>query len=148
MTLNPADRVLLRLLAAAINMQEPALDKALSDPEWSRVYGQAAQQGVLAVAWESVRRLSPDLQPGRGLRLQWAYGAEQIVSRSKRQMLEAARFAALCTDAGCRLILLKGIGLARYYPRMRGYRHPSARRVREGERDRPMPGDEGFGAGL
>ena len=116
MTLNPADRVLLRLLAAAINMQEPALDKALSDPEWSRVYGQAAQQGVLAVAWESVRRLSPDLQPGRGLRLQWAYGAERIVSRSKRQMLEAARFAALCTDAGCRLILLKGIGLARYYP--------------------------------
>ena len=97
MTLNPADRVLLRLLAAAINMQEPALDKALSDPEWSRVYGQAAQQGVLAVAWESVRRLSPDLQPGRGLRLQWAYGAERIVSRSKRQMLEAARFAALCT---------------------------------------------------
>ena len=48
MTLNPADRVLLRLLAAAINMQEPALDKALSDPEWSRVYGQAAQQGGLA----------------------------------------------------------------------------------------------------
>jgi len=116
MTLNPADRVLLRLLAAAINMQEPALDKALSDPEWSRVYGQAAQQGVLAVAWESVRRLPPDLQPDRGLRLQWAYGAERIVSRSKRQMLEAARFAALCTDAGCRLILLKGIGLARYYP--------------------------------
>lgn len=116
MTLNPADRVLLRLLAAAVNMQEPALDKALSDPEWSRVYGQATQQGVLAVAWESVRRLSPDLLPDRGLRLQWAYGAERIVSRSKRQVREAARFAALCTDAGCRLILLKGIGLARYYP--------------------------------
>lgn len=32
--------------------------------------------------------------------------------------------------------------------RMRGYRHPSARRVREGERDRPMPGNEGFRAGL
>lgn len=108
MTLNPADRVLLRLLAAAVNMQEPALDKALSDPEWSRVYGQATQQGVLAVAWESVRRLSPDLLPDRGLRLQWAYGAERIVSRSKRQVREAARFAALCTAAGCRLILLKG----------------------------------------
>lgn len=116
MTVNPADRALLRLLAAAVNTRDPALDKALSDPEWSRVYGQAAKQGVLAVAWESVRRLPPDLLPDRGLRLLWAYGAERIVSRSKRQVREAARFAALCTAAGCRLILLKGIGLSRYYP--------------------------------
>ena len=93
MTVNPADRALLRLLAAAVNTRDPALDKALSDPEWSRVYGQAAKQGVLAVAWESVRRLPPDLLPDRGLRLQWAYGAERIVSRAKRQVREAARFA-------------------------------------------------------
>lgn len=111
-----SDRILLQLLSAAINAQNPTLDRALSDSEWNLVYGQAAKQGVLAVMWESVRRLPQDLQPSRSLKLQWAYGAEQIVSRSKRQMQEAARFAALCADAGCRLILLKGIGLSRYYP--------------------------------
>lgn len=114
--MKPIDRVLLQLLSAAINAQVPALDNVLSGAEWQQVYAQAAKQGVLAVVWESVRRLPPDLQPGRGLRLQWAYGAEQIVSRSKKQMQEATRFAALCAGAGCRLILLKGIGLSRYYP--------------------------------
>ena len=116
MTMKPTDHVLLQLLSAAINTQDPAFDRALSDSEWSLVYEQAAKQGVLAVAWESVRRLPADLQPARGLKLQWAYGAEQIVSRSKKQMQEATRFAAFCAEAGCRLILLKGIGLSRYYP--------------------------------
>lgn len=110
------DGILLQLLPAAINVQDATLDKALSGAEWQQVYEQAAKQGVLAVVWESVRQLRPDLQPGRGLRLQWAYGAEQIVSRSKKQVQEATRFAALCAEAGCRLILLKGIGLSRYYP--------------------------------
>lgn len=114
--MKPTDRMLLQLLSAAINAQNPTLDRALSDSEWNLVYGQAAKQGVLAVMWESVRRLPQDLQLVRSLKLQWAYGVEQIVSRSKRQMQEAARFAALCADAGCRLILLKGIGLSRYYP--------------------------------
>ena len=72
MMMKPTDRVLLQLLAAAINTQEPTFDKALSDPEWILVYGQAAKQGVLAVVWESVRRLPSDLQPGRSLKLRWA----------------------------------------------------------------------------
>lgn len=116
MTIKPTERVLLQLLRAAINIQDATLDKALSDPEWHLVYEQAAKQGVLAVVWESVRRLPADLQPGRGLKIQWAYGAEQIVSRAQKQVQEATRFTTLCTEAGCRLILLKGIGLSRYYP--------------------------------
>ena len=63
MTMKPTDHVLLQLLSAAINTQDPAFDRALSDSEWSLVYEQAAKQGVLAVAWESVRRLPADLQP-------------------------------------------------------------------------------------
>lgn len=110
------DRILLQLLASAINTRDLVLDEALSDLQWTQVYEQAAKQGVLAIAWERVRRLPPDLQPARSLRFQWAYGAEQVVSRSKKQMQEATRFAALCADAGCRMILLKGIGLSRYYP--------------------------------
>lgn len=77
--MKPTDRMLLQLLSAAINAQNPTLDRALSDSEWNLVYGQAAKQGVLAVMWESVRRLPQDLQLVRSLKLQWAYGVEQIV---------------------------------------------------------------------
>ena len=59
--MKPTDRMLLQLLSAAINAQNPTLDRALSDSEWNLVYGQAAKQGVLAVMWESVRRLPQDL---------------------------------------------------------------------------------------
>ena len=43
--MKPTDRMLLQLLSAAINAQNPTLDRALSDSEWNLVYGQAAKQG-------------------------------------------------------------------------------------------------------
>ena len=39
--MKPTDRMLLQLLSAAINAQNPTLDRALSDSEWNLVYGQA-----------------------------------------------------------------------------------------------------------
>lgn len=108
--------MLMQLLKAAINAQDPATDLKLSDADWRAIYGQAAKQGVQAVVWEHVRRLPLGLQPARVLRLQWACGAEHVAARSQRQMREAARLAARCAEAGCSMVLLKGIGLSRYYP--------------------------------
>ena len=93
--MKPTDRMLLQLLSAAINAQNPTLDRALSDSEWNLVYGQAAKQGVLAVMWESVRRLPQDLQLVRSLKLQWAYG-----QRGRCRKQPVSRLSAPMPDAG------------------------------------------------
>lgn len=114
--MKPADRILLQLLKAAINAENPATDLKMSDAGWRAIYGQAVRQGVQAVVWEHVRRMPLELQPARVLRLQWACGADRVAARSQRQMREATLLAARCAEAGCKMVLLKGIGLSRYYP--------------------------------
>lgn len=152
MTVNPADGVLLRLLAAAVNTRAPALDKALSDPEWSRVYGQAAKQGVLAVAWESVRRLPPDLLPDRGIEV--AVGVRGGADRLAFEETSAggSPFSALCTARAVggpaqrdRIVPVIILPLCSANA---GISTSFCPKGREGERDRPMPGNEGFGDGL
>ena len=44
-----------------------------TDDRWRELYTAASSQGVSALVWDGIRRLPPELQPSRELRLRWAY---------------------------------------------------------------------------
>ena len=82
----------------------------------SEIYHLCRKNGILAIAYPV---LEPWLRTDvtlRDLKIKWAYGAEQIIKRSKRQQKEAEYFAAICAEHNLKMVILKGIYLAQYYP--------------------------------
>ena len=88
----------------------------LTSGQWTAVYRLASEQGVLAVVWDGVRQLPPEVQPPRELRLRWAYNVERIERRYAQQQHRAAELAGIFAEAGIRTVVLKGLAVSRSYP--------------------------------
>ena len=89
---------------------------SLSDAEWKEFYRMAVQQGVLAIVWDAVKQLPAECQPPRGIKLQWALGAEAIENRFKMQHKASALLADLWAEGGFKTIVMKGLAIGTYYP--------------------------------
>lgn len=88
----------------------------LTGEQWGGVYRLAAEQGLLALVWDGVRRLAPEVQPPRELRLRWAYNVERIERRYAQQRCRATELAGIFAEAGIRTVVLKGLAVSRLYP--------------------------------
>lgn len=94
-----------------------------SGAAWQRIYSVAVRQGVAAVAWDGLERLleagaiRADGLPPRQVKLQWALHARQTEESFARQERVIGELAAFYGGHGMKMLLLKGYGLARCYPR-------------------------------
>jgi hypothetical protein len=95
----------------------------LSAGEWEAVYRMSARQGVLALAWDAVQRSEAyanakgsSLSIPRGLRLQWALGAEAVEARFEKQKKAAQELVKLFAPHGIKVLIFKGLALGHYYP--------------------------------
>jgi hypothetical protein len=68
------------------------------------------------LAYDAIKGLPADVQPPRGLRLQWAVNVEQIEQRYAKQERAIADLAAFYAEHDQKMMLLKGYGLSRNYP--------------------------------
>ena len=97
---------------------------------WPTIYQLAAEQGVLALAWDglqslieqgaqdpSAKGLTAEQLPDRKLKLQWAFSVEQIEKRYRKQEARARELAAGFEEQGIRVHVLKGLSISDYYPR-------------------------------
>lgn len=116
--LRPTDYLLFAALRTALWGAELPVEEfaALSAEAWKQLYKTAAEQGVLALAYDAIKGLPADVQPPRGLRLQWAVNVEQIEQRYAKQERAIADLAAFYAEHGLKMMLLKGYGLSRNYP--------------------------------
>lgn len=116
--LRPTDHLLFALLRAALWGEALPIAEfaALSAAEWSTLYKRASAQGVLALAYDAVKGLPMEVQPPRGLRLQWAVNVEQIEQRYAKQERAIGQLAAFYAAHDLPMMLLKGYGLSRNYP--------------------------------
>lgn len=89
---------------------------ALTAEEWRQLYKMAANQGVLALVYDAIVTLPSEVQPPRGVRLQWVVNVGQIEERYAKQERAIAELAAHYADHGLRMMLLKGYGLSLNYP--------------------------------
>lgn len=69
-----------------------------------------------ALVWDGIRRLPPELQPSRELRLRWAYNVERIEHRYGQQRRRQRNWLRAYAEAGIRTVVLKGLAVSRLYP--------------------------------
>ena len=107
---------LFALLRAGVRSGDTPDIGGSTDDRWRELYTAASSQGVSALVWDAIRRLPPELQPSRELRLRWAYNVERIERRYGQQRRRAAELAAAYAEAGIRTVVLKGRAVSRLYP--------------------------------
>lgn len=107
---------LFALLRAGVRSGDTPDIGGSTDDRWRELYTAASSQGVSALVWDGIRRLPPELQPSRELRLRWAYNVERIERRYGQQRRRAAELAAAYAEAGIRTVVLKGLAVSRLYP--------------------------------
>lgn len=121
-----SDRTLtlpLRMLLSLLNnvlwgtlLTEETFEKATSE-DWTRTKILARHGGVSALVFQAVMQLPESLRPPRELRLKWGLEAENTIDRFRHQRKTALKLSAFFLKTGIRTMILKGLGIARYYPR-------------------------------
>ena len=96
--------------------------EAITSNDWPILLKIAVKQGVLAIVWDGYQEgiknglISPDQQPSKGLKLQWALNAEHIEKRYRKQLALASELAEVYASNDISTIVLKGLAISRYYP--------------------------------
>ena len=117
--MNRSREMLLALVRSALwggSLQSETFAGA-SHAQWEQTIRLAARQGVTALAFHSVATLPDDLRPAQDLHLGWALNAHRLTKRHRKQEAVAGELAELLEKHAVRTMVLKGLGLARYYPR-------------------------------
>lgn len=107
----------LALIAGAFGHEIPAaLFQGVTASEWTALFEHSRVQGVMALAWEGVRRLPAQLQPPRALKMNWALNAEQAEEKQRHRRQTALEAVELFARHDIRAVILKGISLDHLYP--------------------------------
>lgn len=117
------EKQLFGLLRAGLDLSSPVGEELFRSPvDWPAIYRLASEQGVLAVAWDGLQRLtaagaiSADSLPDRKFNLRWAYNVERIEQHYARQEQTVGALAGFYAEHGIDMMLLKGYGLSLCYP--------------------------------
>lgn len=117
-SLDTPTQMLFALLRASLHEQVPEtsyFEEATAE-DWTRCYRLAVTQGVMALAWDGVARLSHEQQPPKGLKLTWATAVEAYEQRHYRYCQTVDELARLYADHGIATMQLKGVGFSTHYP--------------------------------
>ena len=111
-------QMLLALLRASLHERDVEMSffESASPEDWKLCYRIAAEQGVMALAWDGVMKLPKALQPPLAVKISWASGVEayeQKYLRYCRAVDEVSRFYA---GHGIATMQMKGVGFSTLYP--------------------------------
>lgn len=84
--------------------------------EWQQIYIIAKQQTLLGIIFSAIDKLSVEQRPPRPLLLQWFAVTESIKKQNKVVNQDAVKMCNMVRKDGLRCIILKGQGIATYYP--------------------------------
>lgn len=119
--MNNAVEVLFALVKKVIGL-DTTLNWSAERLNWVDVYRISAEQGVLALVWDAVVRLSREgvisaqQMPEKALKLEWALRAKKIKSRYHKQREAAELLAEAFAAKGISTNVLKGLAISGYYP--------------------------------
>lgn len=108
--------LMLQLLRCSLNCQQPSLTH-FSTPDWEKNYWLSRKHGVVTMVYDAIERLPEPERPQGDIALSWELSAERTRFHfaHQAQVLESIKKKA--SEAGVQLILLKGMSLAKLYPR-------------------------------
>lgn len=108
--------IMLELLRVAVLDKEPSLPEN-QVIDWDGLMDIAAAQNVLAWVWDGICKLPQAQRPPRLQNINWGLSAQEVWDKYQLQSRVLEKMVATCTENGIRLLLLKGIGLSRLYPK-------------------------------
>ena len=113
------DVVVLALLRAALS-GEPADESLLENltaEQWAGVFRQGVRQGVSAMIFDALSSLPAAAAMPKALALKWMAGTVAVEGRYARQKAVGGEISRLLAAEGLGVPVLKGLALARLYPR-------------------------------
>lgn len=115
---SPIDIALIAALKGGIRQEIPISEHfiRLTAGDWEELYRSSVEQGVQALVYDGIIRLSPDEQPPRELKLRWALNTEAVEKRWKRYSHTAASLFLRLRKKKIDMMQLKGLGVADFYP--------------------------------
>lgn len=84
--------------------------------EWKGIYALAKQQTIIGILFSAVEMLPAEQRPPRPLLLQWFGMAENIRVKNSKVNADAVKICKVIRKDGLRCVVLKGQGIATYYP--------------------------------
>lgn len=83
--------------------------------EWEELANLSAVQGVFAIVFDSLNKLSVAQRPSKNLMIEWALGVKRIEHRYFRQRESLKKLSTLFYENQIKCLLLKGIGIGKHY---------------------------------
>ena len=110
---------LLRLGILGNEQYSRALFDKMTSQNWQDVYNMALEQGVLAFAYDGIRKLEEQYYPELDIKIQWAYNVSHIEKIFNKQLSAAQSIVDTFAQHGIKTMILKGLSLASLYPEPR-----------------------------
>lgn len=101
-------------LSADVPRTEPFAE--LDEAMWARIYRLVEVQTVIGICYEAVEKLPEPYRPPWQLLLKWHVHATYVATVNKKQRNVWFKLNRRLHEAGFHPVLLKGIGIAAYYP--------------------------------
>lgn len=112
-----SDFQLLNLLAVGLGHKEPDVSLFSGQVDWKYIYQQARRQTVMGIVFDGLLKLPKELQPPKDVFLQWYSVVLQIEKANCYLNDVLADVVQRYREGGFEPVLLKGQGLAQYYPK-------------------------------
>ena len=118
LNLEHPEQMLLALLRAALHQKEVEIVyfQQVTEQDWVKCYRLAVYQGVSALAWGGIERLPAKCSPPLNVKLSWALREKELQEEYRKQCIAVSALNQLLSQYGIATIVLKGVGLSRYYP--------------------------------
>lgn len=108
--------VMLEFLRAGV-LKKKATISIDTSIDWDSLMDISASHGVLALVWDGIQSLPSNQRPPRLQSINWGLSAQDIWDNYKHQETVLNQMVQECQKHNMRLLLLKGIGLSKLYPK-------------------------------
>ena len=105
-----------QLLQVAIGTRKAVDFQGASAEQWTEILAIARKQGVIAVVFGAIETLPKEKQPPLRNKLQWIGLADVIVNQNEKVSAVCRALDKELAEVGVRSAVLKGQGIATYYP--------------------------------
>jgi len=104
------------LAQIAIGTTEPSEFPGASEEQWTEFLAIARKQGIIAVIFGAIEKLPAEKQPSLRNKLHWIGLADIIVKQNEKITALCQKIDKEMAGIGIRSCILKGQGMATYYP--------------------------------
>ena len=111
------NNLFLELIKTALWKTPIEIDKITNSPiDWSKLVSLAQSQCVLSLLYDAIFELPKEIQPQNDILLTWRFASVMVEERNRFHNSQIVRLFSIFKEIDLNPILLKGQGVARYYP--------------------------------